>query len=254
MYTFRGMRASDRAYAALREDIMDGALSPGTTLTENDQSERLGVSRTPVREALSRLVADGLAVQTKGRGTVVSDISLADVDRLFEVRLPLEIQASRLAATRGAEESVHARFAALADAFDTAFDTAFDSAGASPSGDSLSGAAETASHGSDTAKYYRLAESMDAAIDETVDNSYLTHMLVGLRLHLRRIRRLSHDDPTRLAASAAEHREICSAIATGDPAMAAAATELHLRRSLHHISGSSQESPGTRATEDHITP
>ena len=51
------MRASDRAYAALRDDIIEWRLLPGTVLAEVEQSARLGISRTPLREALSRLTA-----------------------------------------------------------------------------------------------------------------------------------------------------------------------------------------------------
>ena len=53
------MRASDRAYALLLEEIQGGALAPGAVLAEVEQATRLGVSRTPLREAISRLVADG---------------------------------------------------------------------------------------------------------------------------------------------------------------------------------------------------
>ena len=54
------MRASDRAYLTLRTEIIDAELSAGTVLAEVEQSTRLGVSRTPLREALSRLAAEGL--------------------------------------------------------------------------------------------------------------------------------------------------------------------------------------------------
>ena len=82
------MRASDKAYAALRDDIIEWRLAPGTVLAEVEQSERLGVSRTPLREALSRLTAEGLATTAGGRGVVVTDISLEDIDELFELRAP----------------------------------------------------------------------------------------------------------------------------------------------------------------------
>src|ERR671921_2250844 len=94
------MRASDRAYAALREDIVEWRLLPGTVLAEVEQSERLGVSRTPLREALSRLTAEGLTT-AGGRGVVVTDISLDDIDELFELRETLECKAAALAAERG---------------------------------------------------------------------------------------------------------------------------------------------------------
>ena len=58
------MRASEKAYTALREDIMEWRLLPGAVLAEVEQSERLGISRTPLREALGRLSAEGL-IQVK---------------------------------------------------------------------------------------------------------------------------------------------------------------------------------------------
>ena len=69
------MRASDKAYAALRDDIIEWRLLPGTVLAEVEQSARLGISRTPLREALSRLTAEGLTTTAGGRGVVVTDIS-----------------------------------------------------------------------------------------------------------------------------------------------------------------------------------
>ena len=64
------MRASDRAYSALRTEILEWHLAPGTVLAEVEQAARLGVSRTPLREALARLSADGLVESLPGRGVV----------------------------------------------------------------------------------------------------------------------------------------------------------------------------------------
>jgi len=92
------VRASDRAYRVLLDEIQSGDLAPGTVLAEVEQSVRLGVSRTPLREALGRLLADGLVVQPSPRLTVVSDIDAGDIRELFEVRRALEATAARLAA------------------------------------------------------------------------------------------------------------------------------------------------------------
>nr|BFF09921.1 hypothetical protein GCM10025699_12240 [Microbacterium flavescens] len=97
----RSMRASDRAYATLLDEIQDGALPPGTVLGEVEQAARLGVSRTPLREALGRLAADGLVVQQSPRVTVVTAIDAGDIREIFEVRRALEESAARLAAERG---------------------------------------------------------------------------------------------------------------------------------------------------------
>ena len=105
--------ASDRAYAALLDGIQSGALAAGVVLGEVEQAERLGVSRTPMREALRRLIADGLVVQQSPRVSVVADQDADDIRSLFEIRRALEETSARLAATRGDARL----FAALADEF-----------------------------------------------------------------------------------------------------------------------------------------
>src|ERR1700744_300862 len=108
------LRASDRAYLTLRGEILDGELRAGTVLAEVEQSQRLGVSRTPLREALGRLAAEGLVSTHSGRGVVVPEVSADNVVELFELREALEVQAARLAARR---RDV-ARFSALRSQFD----------------------------------------------------------------------------------------------------------------------------------------
>lgn len=238
------MRASDRAYETLRQEILDGALPPGTLLGEVEQAERLGLSRTPLREALSRLIADGLADQTRGRGTVVSSISAADVDLLFELRLPLEVQSARLAAERGDPR----RFTALADRFSAAEKTLRERG---------LGRHHTQDQDRDRDRdrqdehYYELTAELDEALSEAVANPYLSHSLRSMRAHLVRARRLAQHQPERLAASAREHREVCTAIASGDAETAGAAMLIHLRRSLAHITA--QHEPPQRGASQHET-
>ncbi|THJ64860.1 GntR family transcriptional regulator [Arthrobacter echini] len=206
------MRASDRAYAALRSDIVDWRLAPGDVLGEVEQSARLGVSRTPLREALSRLIAEGLATPQNGRGVVVSEISLEAVTDLFDARIPLECAAVRSAAVRGDR----AVFATLADEF----------VGAGPliSGDDDGQCA-----------YYALVARLDHGIDEAAANPYLLQAQKPIRTHLARIRRLARDNPDRLLDSASEHEQIARALAQGNADLAEAAMRVHLHRSLQHL-------------------
>ncbi|UXM93291.1 GntR family transcriptional regulator [Paenarthrobacter sp. JL.01a] len=205
------MRASDRAYTALREDILEWRLPPGTVLAEVEQSERLGVSRTPVREALGRLTAEGLTA-AGGRGVVVTDISLDSIDELFELRETLEVRAASLAAQRG-EPGIFARLQAqLLQAPGLISDD------------------DPARH-----EYYDLVGRLDEAIDAAVSNTYLANAMRGLRVHLVRVRRMAADDSARLHAAAAEHAAIAEAIAAGNPRLAEAATMVHLHRSLTHL-------------------
>jgi DNA-binding GntR family transcriptional regulator len=205
------MRASDRAYAALREDIIEWRLLPGTVLAEVEQSERLGVSRTPLREALSRLTAEGLTT-AGGRGVVVTDISLDDIDELFELRETLEGKAAALAAVRGNPAVFRRLQEELLEA------------------PALISGADPARH-----DYYELVGRLDAAIDAAISNSYLVQAMRSLRVHLVRVRRLAADDAARLTAAASEHAAIAEAIAAGNPRLAEAATTMHLHRSISHV-------------------
>ena len=206
------MRASDRAYRTLLDEIQSGALPPGAVLGEVDQATRLGVSRTPLREALGRLAADGLVVQQSARVTVVTDVAADDIRELFEIRRALEETAARLAAQRADA----AAFRELADEF----------AAASLEGQS----------GMDA--YYSLIARFDAELDAAVGNDYLTAALRTVRTHLVRVRRLARDNPARLAASVEEHRLIAAAIAARDSDLAASATHVHLHNALAAILGS----------------
>lgn len=203
------MRASDRAYATLLDEIQSGVLRPGAVLGEVEQAGRLGVSRTPLREALGRLAADGLVAQQSPRVTVVTDIDAGDIREIFEVRRALEESAARLAAERGDASA----FAELAREF-----ARVDLAG-----------------GDGRDAYYALIARFDEMLDGAVANDYLTAALRTVRTHLVRVRRLARDNPDRLAASVAEHRLIASAIGARDADLAAHATHVHLHNALTNI-------------------
>lgn len=207
--TVEPTRASDRAYAVLLDEIQSGALPAGAVLAEVEQAARLGVSRTPLREALRRLAADGLAVQQSPRVTVVAGLDADDIRALFEIRRALEEPSARLAATRGDRTA----FTALAEEFahvDLAADAGRDA-------------------------YYALIARFDAELDAAHGNDYLTSALRTVRTHLVRVRRMARDKPERLAASAAEHLLIARALAAGDADLAAHATHVHLHNALTGI-------------------
>lgn len=211
--------AADRAFESLRTAVVEGELPPGSPLTEVEQAARLGVSRTPVREAFARLAAAGLATERGPRTLVVSDIDADDVAALFDLRRALDEQAARLVASRAAGDPATAEgFRELA-----AFFT--DVTPATLQGD------DPQRHG-----YYALVAEFDAALDAALSTSpYLAAAIASTRVHLARVRRLARDDDARLAASAAEHGAIARAIADGDGERAAAATRLHLHEALTSI-------------------
>jgi DNA-binding GntR family transcriptional regulator len=106
--------AADFAYATLRGEIMEGQLAPGQRMREQELSERLQVSRTPVREALSRLQADGLLEMQSRSGLVVSELDDAAVIELYETREALEGTAAQLAARYANPRDIAAMRAVLA--------------------------------------------------------------------------------------------------------------------------------------------
>jgi DNA-binding GntR family transcriptional regulator len=91
---------ADRAYARLREEIIRVELPPGTLLRDDDLMARMGIGRTPVREAVQRLHSDGFVTILPRRGTLVSEINITDLAAIYEVRRHLESWASQLAAQR----------------------------------------------------------------------------------------------------------------------------------------------------------
>lgn len=95
----RPVSAADESYARLRRLLTSGDFQPGARLPEQDLSARLGVSRTPLREALRRLQSDGLLTMTS-RGVIVSDPSRQDMLALYRYRAALEGLAAELAADR----------------------------------------------------------------------------------------------------------------------------------------------------------
>jgi DNA-binding GntR family transcriptional regulator len=98
--------ATSAAYERLKRMIVELELAPGATLTEPALVQRLGIGRTPVREALRRLADERLVVIFPRRGMVVAHLGLTEVQQLFEARLLVEGELARLAAERASPRDV----------------------------------------------------------------------------------------------------------------------------------------------------
>jgi DNA-binding GntR family transcriptional regulator len=205
------MRSSEIAYERLREDIIHWRLRPGAALAEVELAERLGVSRTPVREALLRLTAEGLVSTDGGRTATVSAVSPDHIRDLCELWEALETQAALLAARRR-EASV---FEALRK-------------------NVLEGLAGTGHPGAE-ADAIPIGSSLFTAIREAAGNVYLANALHDLRGPLERIRRYSHRGPRRLSEYTAEQLLIIEAIIDQNETLAVQATAVHLHNSLAQL-------------------
>jgi DNA-binding GntR family transcriptional regulator len=102
----------DRAYAHIQRKIASGDLQPGSSVSELALSKELGSSRTPIREAIGQLVAEGLLEQTRNRGAVVVQLTRQDIIDLYELREALEVYAvgkvAREAVNRADLDRLHA--------------------------------------------------------------------------------------------------------------------------------------------------
>ena len=103
--------ADESPYARLRALIASGDVAPGSWLREAALAERLGVSRTPVREALNRLAAEGIVEISRNKGAQVVSFSPEDVAGLYDVRAGFEPHAALLAVPRPQQKATCGRWA-----------------------------------------------------------------------------------------------------------------------------------------------
>jgi DNA-binding GntR family transcriptional regulator len=207
---------ADLVHRQLKEEIELGELAPGTPLSELWLVERTGASRTPVREALRRLAADGLVDLVPRQGARVSRVSAQSVRDLFDFRRLLEPAAIRQATEAAAADPELRRvFASMRTEF-------LRIQRRVPSQDR-------------SRAFYDVADRFDWAIIGATRNEHLRRTIAELRPHTARLRNLSHVDPQRVEVSVAEHLVICDAVLAGDAEAAAAGITDHLAQSLRTI-------------------
>lgn len=100
------MKAVEKAYSTIRNGILDGRFPPGSRITEQEIAAQSGVSRTPVREALRRLQAEGLLQFVPNQGAVVASWSARDIEEIFELRAMLESYVAAQAAAHASSEQI----------------------------------------------------------------------------------------------------------------------------------------------------
>jgi len=188
--TFPIARSSlpEAAAERLRTLIIEGELAPGARLNERELSERLGVSRTPLREAFRMLAADGLLVQLPNRGAQVVSLSREDARHAFEVMASLEGLAGELAAARVTDADL-AELRALQAEMEQAH----------------------ACH--DLPNYYRVNRAIHGRINSLAGNPVLTHTFKTLNARLHALRFRSNLVQAKWDKAVKEHREMVEALA-----------------------------------------
>lgn len=221
----RPMALAEQVYHALRERLRSGAIVPGQPLQEVQLAAALGVSRTPVREALARLASEGLLASDR-RSFTVPALTRQDVEDIYEVRYLLEPAALR----RVAPLTVDARVRAP-------IDTAY--------------AAALAAHRADDADAFRQAHiDYRNAWLALVPNARLVRLIEQYADHLQHIRALTLGDAAVRTIVLRGLKRVAAALAAGDADAAAAAMLEHLHqahRVFVEVTGLAGEPPQTAA-------
>ena len=204
MTTLKPEGLMDRAYAQLRDAVIDGGLQPGEPLYEIHLAERLGMSRTPVREALKVLARDGYLEELPSRGYTVPRRSLDDLREFFELREVLESSAARYAALRATRGEV----------------------------EQLEGICFRYEREKDDEKWAQMGHEFHSLIVQSARNARLHSVLHSLNAQIVISRRtVARADAVKRQAAIRDHRAIFEAIKARDEVKAQALAAEHVRRS-----------------------
>ena len=200
----------DQVADRVRDMIIEGRLEPGHRIDEAGLIEALGVSRTPFREALRTLAAEGLVEIRPSRGSRVRKLSADEVRGMLEVQAHLEELAGRLACERASAAQVaalldlHARMLAL-------YETR------------------------ERLPYYKLNQAFHAGLAEATGNVALAEMQRNLQARLKRIRFIGNRRPAYWAAAVAEHEEMAAALRARDGDRLGRLMAAHLRNTWDRV-------------------
>ena len=200
--TGRGRRDNRAwAYDRLRRLIVDRSLEPGSLLSEPELAGQLGVSRTPVREALATLTAEGLAVKLSSNRTIVAPVSLEELGHVYDVRARLEGLIAADAATRVTSDD-----ARILERQVSLMERLRD----------------------DYAEVVRIGADFHDHLCTMSGNEVAGSMLHIVRAHVDRYRALTTAEPGRSSDAVDEHRLVFEAVVSGDADRAERAMREHI--------------------------
>jgi DNA-binding GntR family transcriptional regulator len=176
-----------RAYQEIKRQIVDGSISPGYPLLETELAAQLGISRTPIREALVRLKHEKLAVSLGRKGMFASSLSASDMEEIYEMLEGLESMAVKLAAERATDEDVRRLEEAVA-------------------------AQKDALTRDDLPAWISADEAFHGIILEAAHNRQILEVVTKVNDQLRRVRRLTIRARRHLDASTEMHEATFKAI------------------------------------------
>ena len=209
MITHRSVSLADQVFDYLENDILTGVYARGEILTEGKISEKLVVSRTPVREALRRLEQEHL-IEESGKGMLVVGISPEDADNIYEIRERIEGLAAALA-TRNASNEELVRLGEILDLQE--FYLGRD----------------------DAEKIKSMDNDFHREVYRLSGSAVYYDTLMPLHKKIQKFRKSAIQDPDRAASSVAEHRRILQTMTARDEAAAEEAMVDHIRMAREHL-------------------
>ena len=200
----------DAVVSRVRDMIIEGELAPGTRIHEGNLGKSLGVSRTPLREALKFLASEGLIELIPARGAVVRRFTAKDVQDALAVMGSLEALAGRLACAYASDADLR-EIRRLHDAMMEQY------------------AAR------DRLPYFKLNQEIHSRILAASGNAVLAYVHGMLQSRLKRIRYIGNEAPERWAGAVADHEAIIDALDRRDGDAAAAALQAHMAASWERV-------------------
>jgi DNA-binding GntR family transcriptional regulator len=200
----------DVIVSRVRDMIIEGTLAPGARIHEGHLCQELGVSRTPLREALKYLASEGLLQLSPGRGAVVRKFLAKDVQDSLLVLAHLESLAGQLACRNGSDQDI-VQIRKLHD--------------------------EMMQHYAvrNRLPYFKLNQAIHSAILRATGNEALADVHGILQARLRRIRYIGNDRPDKWAAAVADHEEMIAALEARDGERLASILAAHMDRTWDRV-------------------
>lgn len=211
MREFKTVSLADQVFEKLENDIITGVYARGEVLTELNLVEQLGVSRTPIREALRRLEQDRLIAES-GKGTVVLGITVEDLVDIMQIRERIEGLAAFYATRNMTPEDLE-ELREISELQDFYFSRR------------------------DLEHLRQMDDQFHDAIYEHCGHAVIRDTLLPLHRKTQRYRRLSISDDSRLEASIAEHKAIFNAIAQGNGERASELITCHIQHAKEYMIG-----------------
>lgn len=202
--------AKDRALGQIQRWIVDGTLQPGEKLHDSELADALGVSRTPIREALQTLELQGFVEMHRGRDTRVTRLTQDDIQKIYPPLASLQSLAAELAA-----EVATPAFAERLRGINAAFAAALERQAAYQA--------------------MELDDEFHSAIVDVVDNPYLASFIATLQLHARRLKYRFFQDVLLSTDSVQEHEHIITALLAREAGTAAAGMRENWLRPMREL-------------------